>query len=405
MASKNKKKKDAASVSEKKTALHAWVSECARFNNVPRMTDIMTYVQETLGGGLNRREVREVLLIHPLFKMNLRQQRAAGRSRLYRPVLVSNLGHWHADIGYFAVNKRYATPVTYRAGFLVAKDVLSRYVYATPLLKSKSAESMIQAFEVLLAVHDAKHPEVPVKSVAFDRETSVLSGKVQRFLKERNIAFHSFEMSSSKAKFAEGAIRLIREKMAVLLRRNNPKDRWWNLLPLVVEDLNEQPIVVDGKKIGQYRPRDVNKTTVRDFVRQLHKKVPAYYYGQFDLAPGLVDFRYEVGTLVRAKLIVTSSEVVGNKRSETNLTSRIFVIEEKVPYVTRNMRVGRAYKCRDVDRPEKVEVFQEDEIVKTSRDGDVEEEIVVDRSEALEEEEYGQEPGKRRSRGLGPSLV
>jgi len=69
------------------------------------------------------------------------------------------------------------------------------------------------------------------------------------------------------------------------------------------------------------------------------------------------------------------------------------------------MRVGRAYKCRDVDRPEKVEVFQEDEIVKTSRDGDVEEEIVVDRSEALEEEEYGQEPGKRRSRGLGPSLV
>ena len=339
-----------------------------------------------------------MLQVHPYFKMNLRQQRAQGRSWLYRPVLVSNLGHWHADIGYFAINKRYATPVTYRAGFLVAKDVLSRYVYATPLLKSKSAESMIHAFEVLFAMHATQHPEVPVKSVAFDQETSVLSQKVQHFLKERNVTFHAFEMSSSKAKFAEGAIRQIREKMAMLMRRNDLGDRWWKLLPSVVENLNEQPIVVDGKKIGLYRPRDVKKNTVKDFVRLLHKKVPAYYFGQFDLAPGLVHFRYEVGILVRAKLIVTSSEVVGNKRSETNLTDRVFWIERKVPYVTRNMRVGKAYKCRDMEDPEKVEVFQEDEIVPTSRDGDAYAMPMVDRSEAMEDEKVMEEGGGSSSR-------
>lgn len=393
MEKRVRKKKDSVAVEEKKSALREWLSECVRFNNVPRTSDMTLYVREKLGGGLSKREIRDVLLKHPYFQMNLRQQRMAGRSRMYRPVLVSNLGHWHADIGYFATNKRYATPVSYRAGYLVAKDVLSRYVYATPLIKSKSAESMIRAFKVLFEEHAARHPEVSVKSVAFDRETSVLSRQVQAFLKERNVTFHAFNMSSSKAKFAEGAIRLIREKMAVLMRRNRREDRWWTLLPAVVEDLNTQPIVVDGKKIGAYTPRDVKKNTVRDFVRHLHKNVPAYYYGQFDLAPGLVDFRYEVGTLVRAKLIVTSSEVVGNKRSEINLTREVFVIEQKVPYVTCNMRVGKAYKCRDTRDTDKVEVFQEDEIVPTSRDGEeFEELVVVDRSEALEE---GKVYGKR----------
>jgi hypothetical protein len=352
----------------KEQALYDWLSERVRFNDVPRMTDIMSHAN-----GLSKKKVRRVLEMHPLFKMNLRQQRAPGRSRMYRPVTVSNLGHWHADIGYFAVNKHYPMPLTYRAGFLVAKDVLSRMVYATPLLKTKSADSMIRAFRELFKMHYDRHPDVSIKSIAFDRETSVLSHKVQAFLKSENISFHSFEMSASKAKFAEGAIRLIREKMAVLMRRKNPKDRWWTLLSVVVDNLNSQPIVVDGKLIGGYCPRDVNAHNMKQFLHELQKKVPAYYFGQFDLAPGLVDFKYEVGTLVRAKLIVTSSEVVGNKRSENNLTREVFVIEEKVPYVTKNMKVGVAYKCRDVVQTEKVEVFQEDEIVPTSRRGDDEE--------------------------------
>jgi len=352
-----------------RAALVSWLDERVRFNDVPRMTDIMSYARVS-GLALTKKEVRGVLLEHPQFKMNLRQQRAPGRSRLYRPVLVSSLGHWHADIGYFSVNKRYSMPVSYRAGYLVAKDVLSRYVYATPLIKTKSAESMIRALKTLFEMHREHLPDVAVKSIAFDRETSMLSRKVQEYLASQNVKFHSFEMSSSKAKFAEGAIRQIREKMAVLMRRNEAKDRWWNLLPAITENLNSQPIVVDGKKIGNYQPRDVNSRTVADFVRLLRKKVPAYYYGQFDIAPALVKFKYRVGTVVRAKLIVTSSEVVGNKRSETNLTSEVFLVEEQVPYVTRNMRVGMAYKCRNMDKTDHFEIFQEDEIVATSRDGD-----------------------------------
>jgi hypothetical protein len=357
---------------EEKRLLGAWLTERVRYNDVPRMSDVMGHVKSE-GWGLKKKGVREVLLEHPYFKMNVRQQRGAGRSRMYRPVIVSELGHWHADIGYFATNKRYEMPVRYRAGYLVAKDVLSRYVYAVPLIKDKSAESMMRALGQLLEAHRQHLPDVRVKSIAFDRETSMLSRKVQEYLSSENIRFHTFDMSSSKAKFAEGAIRLIREKVAVLMRRQNAKDRWWDLLPVVVENLNSQQIVVDGKKIGNFTPGTVRSDTVSAFVKLLHRKVPAYYYGQFDIAPSLVDFKYQVGTLVRAKLIATSSEVVGNKRSETNLTRQVFVIEEKVPYVTRNMKVGVAYKCREMDNPEHVEVFQEDEIALTSRHGDTEE--------------------------------
>lgn len=379
---------------EAHSQLTAWLEERVRFNDVPRMIDIMTYVR-SMGLPLKPAEVRQLLLHHPYFKMNLRQQRAPGRSRLYRPIIVSSLGHWHADIGYFSVNKRYSMPVSYRAGYLVAKDVLSRYIYATPLIKNKSAESMIKALGVLLATHREHLPDVPVKSIAFDKETSMLSKKVQDYLASQHITFHSFDMSASKAKFAEGAIRQIREKMAVLMRRNHPKDRWWTLLPLVVANLNSQPIVVDGKRIGHFAPKDVTSASVKSFVHVLHKKVPAFYYGQFDIAPNLVPFKYEIGTLVRAKLIVTSSEVVGNKRSETNLTSAVFVIEEKVPYVTHNMRVGIGYKCRNLDHPELVEIFQEDEIVPTSREGDVE---ATHMNQAYMNTEDGEEEERSRRR-------
>lgn len=375
-----------------------WLSERVRFSDVPRMSDVMMYVRSE-GLGLKKKEVRKILLEHPYFKMNVRQQRMAGRSRMYRPVIVSELGHWHADIGYFAVNKRYETPVSYRAGYLVAKDVLSRYVYATPLIRDKSAESMIRGLGQLFEKHRQHLPDVRVKSIAFDRETSMLSKKVQDYLSKENITFHNFDMSSSKAKFAEGAIRLIREKMATLMRRGNAKDRWWNLLSVVVDNLNSQQIIVDGKKIGSFTPSSVTRETVPKFIGLLHRKVPAYYFGQFDIAPSLVDFKYEIGCLVRAKLIATSSEVVGNKRSEKNLTGEVFMIEGKVPYVTRNMKVWVAYKCRSVENPEHVEIFQEDEIVQTSRRGDVEEgEMSTARMETAlsSPEEGGVVPGRPR---------
>lgn len=353
-------------LSEEEEVLSTWLTERVRYNDVPRLTDVVDYVKrEHLK--LTQRQVRQVMDKHAVYKMNRRQQRMSGRARMYRPILVSDLGHWHADIGYFSINSKYETPISYRAGFLIAKDVLSRYVMATPLIKSKTTESLIKAFEKLFAMHNLRS-DIPVKSISFDKERAVMSHKFQKFLKEKGMNFHAFEMTSSKAKIAEGAIRLVREKMAVLMRRNHKNDRWWNLLPVVVDILNNQTINIDGKSCGM-SPAQINADTVEKFKKKLYKIAPSYFYAQFDIAPNLVNFKYKIGEFVRAKLIATSSETIGVKRSELSVTDTVFVIEKLVPYVTRNMNVGRAYKCRNLNT-DQVEVFQEDEIVQTSRNGE-----------------------------------
>lgn len=348
-------------------ALSAWLDDQLRYNNVPRLVDVQMHVQQQ-GLQLTKKEVRQVVRLHSQYKMNMPQQRSAGRSKMYRPVVVSELGHWHADIGFFSINKRYETPITYRAGYLVAKDILSRKVYATPLVKNRTADSIISAFKKLFSEHERALPNTPIRSIAFDQETSVLSKKVQTFFSERGISFHAFKLSSSKAKFAEGAIRQIREVMARLMERGNKKDRWWNLLSSVVDNLNNQPIVIDKRVLG-YTPNQINEYTIAEFKKQLFKAVPAYYFAQFDIAPALVNFKYNIGQLVRAKLIATSSDVLGNKRSEINLTQQVFVIKKQVPYVTRKMTIGKAYKCQNIYNTN-VEIFQEDEIALTSTTGD-----------------------------------
>ena len=345
-----------------------WLTQQLRFINVPRLVDVVTFVKKN-GLELSKKQVSQVLRLHPMYKQNMPQQRNPGRSKTYRPVVVSELGHWHADIGFFSINSRYETPKSFRSGYLVAKDVLSRQIFATPLIKTKTAESLITAFKKLFALYAAQNPDGRVLSVAFDRETSVMSKKVQRFFKENNITFHAFKMSSSKAKFAEGAIRQIREKMARLMERGNVKDRWWNLLPAVVDTLNNQEIVIDKKPLG-FKPNQITGQNVGLFIKKLHKAVPAYYFAQFDIAPQLVPFKFTRGTLVRAKLISTSSDVLGNKRSESNLTQQVFVIENSVPYVTRKMSIGKAYKCRNMFDKKHVEIFQEDEITPTTLKGD-----------------------------------
>jgi hypothetical protein len=187
-----------------------------------------------------------------------------------------------------------------------------------------------------------------------------MSNKVQNFFKDRGISFHAFEMSSSKAKMAEGAIKLIRTTVTRLMRRNNPKDRWWNVLPLAVEHLNRRNIVIDGKDTG-FSPASINSQNLNKYISELKRIAPAYYMAQFDIHPSLVSFKFTVGTHVRPKTIVVSSAQLGQKRSEQNLEKDVFEIVALVPYITRSNRVGKAYRCRHTVT-ERIEVFEEDDL-------------------------------------------
>ena len=67
---------------------------------------------------------------------------------------------------------------------------------------------------------------------------------------------------------------------------------------------------------------------------------------------------------MRAKLLITSSAAIGEKRSETNITYNSFGIVDQIPYITKDLSVGIAYKCLDLKTGE-FEIFDENDITLT----------------------------------------
>ena len=349
-----------------------WVSErLASESGVPRVDDVVRHAYTVLGyRDLKRADIAKRLRLHPAYLMSSSQTRGKKRWKRYRPILANALGHLHGDLGFFAVRREYETPVTFRAGYLILKDVLSRFTYVTILQRSKSAESMVRAFQDVLEQHarffgpengssSSSGGHHRILSIAFDQETSVMSKKVQDFLRDNHIAFHPFQYTASKSKMAEGAIKLVRKAMARLLW-NQPKRRWWRLMDKVVAILNNQLIRVNNRTLP-WRPVDVNKRNLAQFRQALHKADPVRFFGQYELSARHVRFKFPVGSIVRPKLIVTSSAVVGEKRSEVSLEADPFLVTRQLAYVNARFEVGRAYRCTN-RRTLQEEIFDQDDL-------------------------------------------
>ena len=349
-----------------------WVSErLASESGVPRVDDVVRHAYTVLGyRDLKRADIAKRLRLHPAYLMSSSQTRGKKRWKRYRPILANALGHLHGDLGFFAVRREYETPVTFRAGYLILKDVLSRFTYVTILQRTKSAESMVRAFQDVLEQHarffgpengssSSSGGHHRILSIAFDQETSVMSKKVQDFLRDNHIAFHPFQYTASKSKMAEGAIKLVRKAMARLLW-NQPKRRWWRLMDKVVAILNNQLIRVNNRTLP-WRPVDVNKRYLAQFRQALHKADPVRFFGQYELSARHVRFKFPVGSIVRPKLIVTSSAVVGEKRSEVSLEADAFVVTRQLAYVNARFEVGRAYRCTN-RRTGQEEIFDQDDL-------------------------------------------
>jgi len=350
----------------------AWVTQqLALRKSVPRFSDVLQYAYGDRGyRHLKRADIIRRLRLHPAYLMNSSQQRGRSRWKRYRPILANSLGMLHGDIGYFALKREYETPITFRAGFLVLKDILSRFTYVVILKRNKSAPSMVNAFQTILDQHKQFFgPQGHrIISIAFDQERSVMSNQMQQFFRDNNIAFHPFEYTASKSKFAEGAIRLVRTEMARLLNAH-PKMHWWNLLQEVVDNLNSKPIYINNKRLMRtekepWRPRDVTKESVVDFCFDLYNADPSKYFGQFNLSPQGMRFKFPIGTIVRPKLLITSSVVVGEKRSEINLESDTFVVTQHIPYVNARTEAARAYRCLH-QASQKEEIFDENDLAES----------------------------------------
>lgn len=364
---KSHKRKDRSEADQNQLEeIMKWVSERLEEGESPRVSDVVEYAHQVLGWThLKKSQIAAKLRLHPSFIFNSAQQRQKFRSRKYRPIATNTLGLLHCDIGYFGLSRNYETPVTYRAGFLAAKDVLSRFTYAVILRKSKSAKALIAALSTLLEKHKAQFNH-NIKSVSFDREPGIMSSDVQEFFRTNNISFHPFKYSVSKAKHSENAIRLIRTAMTRQLRAH-PGKRWWQLLDQVVASLNSRKIRINHKTL-RWAPKDINQETLPAFLQTLKKTAPSHYWAQFALAPDLVQFKYAIGTLVRPKLIVTSSAVLGVKHSERNLEEDIFIVTEHIAYVSAAYTVGRAYRCELIKQPSHFEIFDESDLAETTQE-------------------------------------
>lgn len=351
---------------EKLDALMAWVDEELALGHVPRTSDVLDRVRDGPGfEGLTARQVRAKLRLHPSYLMTSTQQRARSRSRHYRGISVTSLGHLHGDICFFGLSSEYETPPTYRSGALVLRDVLSKYAYAVPLRGTRTSSSMVSAFSQILKQHRETF-EHNIQTISFDQERSVMSKEVQNFFESNHIKFHYFEYSSSKAKVAENLIRQIRTTMTRLALASREK-RWWRLLDVVISDLNQRPIFANGKRLGGYSPKDVTVSTLPEFLRILHKKNPHLLFNHFGIDSRLVKFQYDLGTLVRPKLIVTSSAVLGTKRSTVTLEQSLFKITKQHAYLTAANKIARSYFCERVDKPNGESYFFDEQDIALSR--------------------------------------
>jgi hypothetical protein len=68
--------------------------------------------------------------------------------------------------------------------------------------------------------------------------------------------------------------------------------------------------------------------------------------------------------VVRPKLIVTSSAVIGEKRSALSVERDSFMVTEQIAYVNARFEIGRAYRCINT-RTQEEEIFDEDDLAES----------------------------------------
>jgi hypothetical protein len=360
-----------AELNEQLELLMQWVTNQVKKNDPPRFSDVIDYAYRILGfTKLKQATIRRALRLHPAYEMNAPQTLRRKRWIKFRPIVVKLLGCLHGDIGFFPVTRDYETPVSFRSGFLVCKDVLSRFTYVSILNKTRDADSMVKAFGNIMEQYKKQNPGHQVVSLAFDKERSVVGTKFQSLLKEHDISFHAFQNTRSKSKMAEGEIRIIRNQIRKM--RFNKEQRWWKLLQPAVNALNQQPIRVQNKLLvdsstGQYfTPARVNAKNVDNFISALEKAAPAYYFNQFMVDPQLLEFKFQVGTFVRQKLIASSSAAIGEKRSDIALGDTVFIVVKQLAYVSKALTVERLYIVENIKDSLDREAFDQDEIAETN---------------------------------------
>jgi hypothetical protein len=156
-----------------------WVTDrIDQAGHVPRLSDVVEQAGKGFGFcGLSRRAISAALRQHPYYHLSSHQVKGPRHLGHHRPIVCNQLGILHADIAFYSKQREFETPKTFQSGFLIAKDVLSRFVYFVILRGNQMAKEMERAFCVLLQQHKEAFGSDGHKivSISFDKEPSIMS--------------------------------------------------------------------------------------------------------------------------------------------------------------------------------------------------------------------------------------
>jgi hypothetical protein len=217
---------------------------------------------------------------------------------------------------------------------LVVIDVFSKYVYTVPL-KSKSADSVVNAFETIFE----KITRMPMQ-MSTDKGREFRNNKFQQLMKKNHIQYDVVEDDQNKACIAERMIRTLTNLIHRFFTAENTL-RYVDVLQKLTDTYNYRK-----HRSIDMAPADVNETNILQVYENLnrHRKIISKKE------------KLKVGDHVR----VSRNKHIFSKEYTPNYSHEIFLIKKVIK------RQPPVYKLEDLMHEEITGIFYEQEVQKVT---------------------------------------
>jgi transposase InsO family protein len=223
--------------------------------------------------------------------------------------------------------------------FLLAIDIMSRYVWAQPI-KTPNGEEVKKALKVIFA--DNRIPE----RVRTDKGSEFVNNTVQTYLKEKNIK-HFVTQNEVKANYAERSIRTIKGKIMRYMRAEHT-EKWIDQFQNFIDSYNN----TYHRSIKQ-SPKSVKKSDENHLWELLY---PA---NQIKIPKKKLSYKFNIGDIVRISRLRQPFQRYYNE----HWTNELFFVRERnfQQYIP-------VYKLSDYAKDEIKGTFYENELQKVYTD-------------------------------------
>lgn len=303
-----------------------------------RKSDI---IKEASRFGISKFETTEFLKEYYPYAYNRHYVVKLNKSRLYRPITVSNLGQLQCDIMFFS--RKYGPKPKSYFGICVVIDILSRRVYLNILKNNKTATSLIRSLKSIYKRYK-KDTRCPIISLSMDNEGATRSYIFKKFIETEQIDFVTFTLSKNKASLVENVIGRIRKLYQQMYAAKFGKIApLWQCLRELENGINNRKIILDGKNTD-WTPASINKSNVQEYITYVNSKIPAKFFANYTVDSDLYKkYKFNIGDRVRIILKAIKNTGPSFKSTQQSLTNMIFIVKRRLLYVAANMTLQIGY--------------------------------------------------------------